>query len=126
YHISELHEEAKGLREVLRERGLWPEKGLKLKEAQELMSQQSDFLAQKRQLEEIIVAAGHQIVFYSKFHCKLNYIENFWSAAKRYSQLHCDYSYKGLQRTVLLYLNSVSLLTIRQYARKAFHYMDAY
>ncbi|CAG8728751.1 35412_t:CDS:2, partial [Racocetra persica] len=38
YRISELHEEAKGLREVLRKRGLWPEKGLKLKETQELMS----------------------------------------------------------------------------------------
>ncbi|CAG8836716.1 25112_t:CDS:1, partial [Racocetra persica] len=33
YHIPELRGEAKGLREVLREIGLWPEKGLKLKEA---------------------------------------------------------------------------------------------
>ncbi|CAG8843627.1 45916_t:CDS:2, partial [Gigaspora margarita] len=54
YCIPKLRGEAKGLREVLRERGLWPEKELKLKEAQELMSQQPDFLAQKGQLEEII------------------------------------------------------------------------
>ncbi|CAG8756828.1 601_t:CDS:1, partial [Cetraspora pellucida] len=46
------------------------------------MSQQLDFLAQKGQLEEIIVAAGHQLVFYSKFHCELNYIENFWVQPK--------------------------------------------
>ncbi|CAG8676892.1 15978_t:CDS:2, partial [Racocetra fulgida] len=37
YHISKLCGEAKGLREVLTERGLWPEEGLKLKEARELM-----------------------------------------------------------------------------------------
>ena len=113
YRIPELREEAKGLRDILRERGLWPEKGLKLKEARELMSQQPDFLAQKGQLEEIIVAAGHQIVFYPKFHCELNYIENFWGAAKRHSRSHCDYSWKGLQRTVPLSLDSVLLPTIR-------------
>ncbi|CAG8546897.1 20649_t:CDS:2 [Gigaspora margarita] len=76
YHIPELRKEAKGLNQVLNKRGLWPEKGLnqvlnkrglwpekglKLKEAQELMSQQPDFLAQKEQLEEIIIAARHQI-----------------------------------------------------------------
>ncbi|CAG8757832.1 17169_t:CDS:1, partial [Gigaspora margarita] len=47
YCILKLHGEAKGLKEVLRERGLWPEKGLRLKKAQELMSQQLDFLVQK-------------------------------------------------------------------------------
>ncbi|CAG8607258.1 17279_t:CDS:2 [Cetraspora pellucida] len=95
YHIPELRGEAKGLKEVLKKRGLWPEEGLRLKEARELITQ-------KGQLEEIIVAAGHQIIFYPKFHCELNYIETFWA------------------------LNSVPLPTIRQYARKAFHYMDAY
>ncbi|CAG8839330.1 2252_t:CDS:1, partial [Cetraspora pellucida] len=54
YHIPELRGEAKGLKEVLKERGLWPEEELRLKEAQELISQQPDFLAQKGQLEEII------------------------------------------------------------------------
>ncbi|CAG8837121.1 8961_t:CDS:2, partial [Cetraspora pellucida] len=110
YHITELRGEAKGLKEVLKKRGLWPEEGLRLKEARELISQQLDFLAQKGQLEEIIVAAGHQIIFYPKFHCELNYIETFW----------------GLQKTVPLALNSVPLPTICRYARKAFHYMDAY
>ncbi|CAG8796729.1 27964_t:CDS:2, partial [Gigaspora margarita] len=57
YCILELCGKAKGLKEVLKERELWPEKGLRLKEVQELMSQQPDFLAQKGQLEEIIVAA---------------------------------------------------------------------
>ncbi|CAG8760882.1 16426_t:CDS:2, partial [Racocetra fulgida] len=37
YHIPELRGEAKGLKEVLKERGLWPEEGLRLKEARELI-----------------------------------------------------------------------------------------
>ncbi len=41
------------------------------------MSEQPDFLAQKGQLEEVIVVAGHQVIFYPKFYCELNYIENF-------------------------------------------------
>src|SRR6266498_4261515 len=90
------------------------------------MSQQPDFLAQKGRLKEVIVAAGHQVIFYPKFHCELNFIENFWGAAKKYSRSHYDYSWTGLQKTVPLALSSVSLTTIRRYARKAFRYMDAY
>jgi len=63
-----------------------------LKEARKIMSQQPDFLAQKERLEEVIVAAGHQIIFYPKFHYELNYIENFWGAAKKFSRSNCDYS----------------------------------
>ena len=77
------------------------------------MSQQPDFLAQKSRLEEVIITAGHQIIFYLKFHCELNYIENFWGAAKKFSRSNCDYSWMGLQRTVPLALASVSLTTIR-------------
>jgi len=105
---------------------LWPNEGLKLEEARKIMSQQPDFLVQKGRLEEVIVAAGHQVIFYPKFHCELNYIENFWGAAKKFSRLHCDYSWTGLQRTVPLSLASVSLTIIRRYARKAFRYIDIY
>ncbi len=55
------------------------------------MSEQSDFLVQKGQLEEVIVAAGYQVIFYPKFYCELNYIENFWNAAKKFSRLHYNY-----------------------------------
>ncbi len=47
YHITELHEQPKGLKQILMEKELWPNEGLKLEEAWEVMSQQPDFLAQK-------------------------------------------------------------------------------
>ncbi|CAG8630199.1 6637_t:CDS:2 [Cetraspora pellucida] len=86
---------------LISERELWPEKGLKLQKARELMGQQPDFLAQKGQLEETIIGTRHQIA-------------------------NCNYSWKGLQKTISLALNSVLLPTIRRYVRKAFRYMDAY
>ena len=33
-------------------------------------------------LETIILEAGHGVIFYPKFHCKLNYIEYYWAALK--------------------------------------------
>jgi hypothetical protein len=36
---------------------------------------ESDFVAQKNALYEIILTAGHKCVFYFKFHCELNFIE---------------------------------------------------
>ncbi|CAG8802741.1 17612_t:CDS:2, partial [Cetraspora pellucida] len=54
-------------------------------------------------------AAGHLCIFYSKYHCELNYIESFWGAAKQYACLHCDYSFKGLKKTVPYALKSHDL-----------------
>ena len=42
------------------------------------MASQPDFKAQRGMLQEAIIAAGHEVIFYPKFHCELNYIENFW------------------------------------------------
>jgi len=47
YHILKLREQQKGLKQVLTERELWPDRRLKLEKARKIMSQQSDFLAQK-------------------------------------------------------------------------------
>jgi len=33
YHITELHEQPKGLKQILMEKELWPNEGLKLEEA---------------------------------------------------------------------------------------------
>ena len=43
---------------------------------------QPDFVNQKSELEEYIVLHGHICDFYPKFHCELNFIEQYWGAAK--------------------------------------------
>src|SRR3954454_20687973 len=91
-----------------------------------LMSLELDFLNQKGAIAETIEKAGHKCIFYPKFHCELNFIERYWGAAKRFTRENCDYSWLGLQRTVPAGLNSVNIITIRKFARKAWRYMDLY
>jgi transposase len=83
-------------------------------------------LAQRSALEEVIFEAGHKCIFYPKFHCELNYIERYWGAAKRYARENCNYSWSGLQCTVPAALESVNIIMIRKFARKAWRYMDLY
>lgn len=128
----------KGLKVVLQERGLWPEKGLRARCkdgckddataccAEKVMSLQEDFRAQNSLVAEVIEAAGHKCIFYPKFHCELNYIEYFWGAVKRYTRENCDYTWVGLKRTVPEALASVDLTTIRKFSRRAKRYMSAY
>ena len=91
-----------------------------------IISLQPNFLAQKRILAEVIKMAGHICIFLPKFHCELNFIERYWEACKRYARENCNYSWNGLQKVVPKSLDSVSLITIRKFARKCWHYMDAY
>ena len=50
----------------------------------------------------------------------------YWGAAKKYARDKCDYSWAGLQKTVPEALDSVSLITIKKFARKSWRYMDIY
>jgi len=83
-------------------------------------------LNQKPLIQEIIESRGHRVIFYPKFHCEINFIELFWGAAKRYTRENCDYTFKSLEKTVPLALNSVSLENIRKFARRCWRFMDAY
>lgn len=54
--------------------------------AKRIISLQPDFLGETSLLEEIAKGGtGHQIIFYPKFHCELNYIGRYRRAAKRYA-----------------------------------------
>ena len=116
----------KGVRSILQERGLWNAL-LKLAEAREILSNQPDFSSQRSWLEETLGSQeGFLLDFYPKFHCEFNFIELYWGAAKAYARRHCDYTFRGLQSVLPDSLDSVSVQTIRRFARKCFRYMDAY
>ncbi|PKY34514.1 hypothetical protein RhiirB3_454306 [Rhizophagus irregularis] len=131
----------KGMKQILIERGLWYD-GLighyqlcKLKIdditrtdccMHKILSLEEDFKSQKSQLQEEIEKRGHICIFYPKYHCKLNYIEMYWGAAKRYTRENCNYTWSSLQKTVPEALDSISLITIRKFARKSWRYMDIY
>ena len=85
----------KGMEIIIRERGLWLMVGLQAQcdgfkcEAgrtdcccQHIMFSQPDFVAQKSHLEEYVTSRGHICDFYPKFHCELNFIEQYWGAVK--------------------------------------------
>ena len=93
-----------------------------------VLSQEPDFLEQKSWLvEEVENNLGHKIIFYPKYHCELNFIENAWGWLKSYHRSNCTYNFKdlesGLPNTIL---NIIPLSCIRKYYRSCLRFMDAY
>jgi hypothetical protein len=118
----------KGMETIIRERGLWPERGLAAQCpafhcppgltdccCRRLLFTQPDFEAQKSQLQELIEGCGHTCDFYPKYHCELNFIEQYWGAAKfRYRAARRPTTAADMEKTVKESLDSVPLLQIRR------------
>ncbi|KAJ7483017.1 hypothetical protein B0H11DRAFT_1723388 [Mycena galericulata] len=51
---------------------------------------QPDFVNQKSMLEEHCEARGHEVIFFPKFHCEVNCIEQCWGFAKRIYRMRSD------------------------------------
>ena len=47
-----------------------------------ILYHQRDFVDQCSQLQELIESRSHLCDFYPKYHCELNFIEQYWGAAK--------------------------------------------
>lgn len=94
--------------------------------ARRIMSLQPDFLAQKGQLQEEIERSGHQVLFFPKFHCELNWIEYYWGRAKKYARDNCGYSIEALRETVPKAVHSVNSTLIGKYFRKSMRILQAY
>ena len=115
----------KKVRTILEKSGLFIP-GMKLGEARKLLSSQPDFSSQRRLLVETVQNVELSIMFYPKFRPEFNFIDMFWGSCKAFTRKHCDYSWKTLQTTVPLALNSIPLSRIRRFARKSERYIDAY
>lgn len=142
HHVVGLCGSPKGMAQVLKERGLWrdsligtcqvcKENRKTTKDSPNccmthILELQKDFASQKSVLEEIAEEEGQLIIFYPKFHCELNFIEMYWAAVKRFTRSYCNYTFKGLEKTIPLALKSVGVEKIQRFARKSFRYMDAY
>ena len=76
-------------------------------------------MAQKSELEEFITMRGHICNFYPKFHCELNFIEQYWGALKYlYRSTAKTADMDAMERNVLECLDEVPLLQIRRYVTK--------
>jgi transposase len=139
----ELAGQAKGLKEVLMERGIditalnmklmCKDKNIDVYQggvlmccARHCMASHRDFLSQVSILEETITNTGHICLFLPKYHCELNPIEAYWGAAKRFARANCDYSFDGLKACVPKSLESVSLVSIRKFFRRCAHFIELY
>lgn len=119
----------KGMEVILEERGLWRDglcaeckdfkcaDGAKDCRCRWTLFNQPDFRNVKSHLEEIIEARGHLCEFYPKFHCELNYIEQYWGAVKL---LYCSgpriQKMAEMEQRVAACLDDVPLLKIRRCA----------
>ncbi|KAA8893964.1 hypothetical protein FN846DRAFT_460178 [Sphaerosporella brunnea] len=139
---------ARGLREILKERGLWPDEGFKRQcdpqyRASELqkcvaqgkfccaaatMALQPDFLEQKSALEEAIINRGHIPLFLPKFHPEFNWIEPCWAREKDYTRHHCGYNISSLRAMIPQAMGPKNLppLLVWKYYNKCLRIMVCY
>eukprot|EP00041_Stephanoeca_diplocostata_P036403 m.1327853 g.1327853 ORF g.1327853 m.1327853 type:complete len:309 (+) comp24858_c0_seq61:319-1245(+) len=143
-HFSEDHVDEKlrgvfkGTLMILRERGLvgWNEtlKGKCSSDGhrddntcccERLLGSQEDFREQSSKLEELVGKTRHKIKMLPKFHPELNPIEMYWGQMKVYTRKHCNYSFRGLQKTLPKALDSVTQEQVERFWEKSkrFEYM---
>ena len=120
----------KGMEQIIQERNLWPERGLPVEClgfrcpdgrtdccCRRLLFNQPDFIFQKSQLQELIESCGHICDFYPKYHRELNFIEQYWGAAKlRFRVAGCAGTLNEMEKKVITCLDDVPLLQIRRFA----------
>jgi hypothetical protein len=117
----------KGMEIIICERGLWPVTGLKAQYegfkcvagqtdccCHCVMFCQPDFVGQKSHLKEYITSKGHICDFYPKFHCELNFIEQYWGTMKFLYQLSLKtVDMDAMERNVIACLDDMPLLQIK-------------
>jgi hypothetical protein len=118
----------KGMKQLLIERGLW-QSGLRAQCgtsfkchnhtgccACSILYSEPDFVGQKSALVELIEDRGHLCDYYPKFHCELNFIEQYWGAAKyHYRATPPTSNIDKMETNVTACLDDVPLVQMRRY-----------
>ena len=119
----------KGMEIIICEHGLWPTQGELHAQCTDfhcppghtdcccrrLLFSQPDFVSQKSQLQELVESCGHLCDFYPKYHCELNFIEQYWGAAKlRFRVAGHAATIQEMEKTVITCLDDVPLLQIQR------------
>ncbi|KAK0456923.1 hypothetical protein EV421DRAFT_1896115 [Armillaria borealis] len=85
-----------------------------------ILYNQQDFAAQKSALEEVCKARGYTVLFFPKFHCELNSLEQSWGFAKCvYREFSSSSKEADLECNVITALEAVPLVS-------QWRFMDAY
>lgn len=80
-----------------------------------LLFSQPDFINQKSQLQELIESHGHLCNFYPKYHCELNFIEQYWGAAKyRFHSMARAATMEEMEKNVISSLDDIPLHQIQR------------
>lgn len=80
-----------------------------------ILFNQPDFQEQKSALQEYIESRGHKAIFYPKYHCELNFIEQCWGRAKYYYRmLPRTSNEKEMEENVISSLDSIPLELFRK------------
>ena len=81
-----------------------------------ILFNQPDFTCVKSHLEEVIMACRHLYDFYPKFHCELNYTEQYWGAVKLlYRSGPWLKKMDKMEKQVAACLDDITLLQIWRY-----------
>lgn len=115
----------KGMKEVLRERGVNVTKMLG-DEMREILQNMHDFKYKKTRVKKLLMDHGFRGYFIPKFHCELNPIERIWAESKRYTREHCDYTFNTLEAAIGPSLDRISIDLIRKYFRNMREFLAAY
>ena len=68
----------------------------------------------------------YQVMYYLKFHCKLNHIEYFWCDRKSWTQKNCKYSIEGSKEDIPKALAHIKRSIILGHYKSCLKKMDLY
>ena len=124
--------QAKGLKQVLQERGLWKEGHIK-KDMIKILEQQQDFKDDESITQIRLIAFKYNkyslVIHFPKFHCELNGIENVWMDTKNQYRKQQDFKNKKDQQIIQIInelMDGIPLDRIRKYISNSILYCHLY